>query len=304
MVTKRDSMQLNGYIAGVAAASIWGGMYVVSKVVLDVIPPFTLLSMRLVLGVLCLFMIMTFQRRWTLSRGQILQALVVGLIGYGISLGFQFTGTKLSTAANAALVTSASPVFILLFGIWLLGERVSVTRSIALLLASIGVVAVVDPRAVLLGGDLALGNLILIGAAISWGLYSVLVKALTQRGATIEVSMYAFIGGLPLSLIAAGFERDIIRWSAIDGLVILGILYLGIVSTALAMYLWNSALAQLDAGIVSLLFFAQPIVGVSLGSIILGESLNLGFWIGAVLISAGLLLAAREQTMYSRLNAS
>ena len=297
-------MQLNGYIAGIAAASIWGGMYVVSKVVLDVIPPFTLLSMRLVLGVLCLFMLMVFQRRWTLSRGQILQALVVGFIGYGISLGFQFTGTKLSTAANAALVTSASPVFILLFGIWVLGERVSVTRSIALLLASIGVVAVVDPRAVLLGGDLALGNLILIGAAISWGLYSVLVKALTQRGATIEVSMYAFIGGLPLSLIAAGFERDIIRWSAIDGLVILGILYLGIVSTALAMYLWNSALAQLDAGIVSLLFFAQPIVGVSLGSIILGESLNLGFWIGAVLISAGLLLAAREQTMYSRLNAS
>ena len=297
-------MQLNGYIAGVAAASIWGGMYVVSKVVLDVIPPFTLLSMRLVLGVLCLFMIMAFQRRWTLSRGQILQAFLVGLIGYGISLGFQFTGTKLSTAANAALVTSASPVFILLFGIWVLGERVSVTRSIALLLASIGVVAVVDPRTILLGGELALGNLILIGAAISWGLYSVLVKALTQRGATIEVSMYAFIGGLPLSLIAAGFERDIIRWSAIDGLVILGILYLGIVSTALAMYLWNSALAQLDAGIVSLLFFAQPIVGVSLGSIILGESLNLSFWIGAVLISAGLLLAAREQTMYSRLNAS
>lgn len=295
-------MQINGYVAGIAAASIWGGMYVVSKVVLNVIPPFTLLSMRLILGVLCLSLIMAFQRRWTLSPEQIFQALGVGLIGYGISLGFQFTGTKLSTAANAALVTSASPVFILLFGIWILRERISLTRIIALLLASIGVVSVVDPRAVLLGGELSLGNLILIGAAISWGLYSVLVKVLTRKGATLEVSMYAILGGLPLSLVAAGFEIDSVRWSAIDGLVILGILYLGIISTALAMYLWNNALAQLDAGIVSLLFFAQPIVGVSLGSLVLAESLTLGFWIGAVLISAGLLLAAREQTRYSRLN--
>lgn len=296
-------MDIFGIFAGIAAASIWGGMYVVSKVVLDIIPPYTLLSMRLILGVICLLFIMILQRRWTLSRRQIIQTLVVGFIGFGISLGFQFTGTKLSTAANAALVTSASPVFILLFGIWILGERVSVTRSLALLLASIGVVAVLDPRTVLLGSDGSLGNLILIGAAITWGLYSVLMKVLTQTSSTIEVSMYAFLGGLPLSIFAAGFERDIIRWSAIDGTVILGILYLGIISTAIAMYLWNSALARLEAGIVSLLFFAQPIVGVTLGSIFLGEPLNIGFWIGAVLISTGLLLAAREQRMYSRVKA-
>jgi drug/metabolite transporter (DMT)-like permease len=70
---------------------------------------------------------------------------------------------------------------------------------------------------------------------------------------------------------------------------------LGIISTALAMYLWNSALANLEAGIVSLLFFAQPVVGASLGAIVLGEKLDAGFWIGAVLITAGLILAAREQ---------
>ncbi len=48
-------MQTNqtlGIIAGITAASIWAGMYVVSKVVLEVIPPFSLLIMRLVLGLL------------------------------------------------------------------------------------------------------------------------------------------------------------------------------------------------------------------------------------------------------------
>jgi drug/metabolite transporter (DMT)-like permease len=288
-------MDLFGVIAGIAAASIWGGMYVVSKAVLDIIPPFVLLSLRLILGVLCLLLILTINKKWMLSKQHIFQALLVGFVGYGISLGFQFTGTKLSTASNAALVTSASPVFILLFGVWILKERVTRNRVIALLLASLGVVAVVDPRTLIFGGAEVIGNLILIGAALTWGLYSVLIKRLSQHGSVLEVSMYAFLGGLPLSMTAAGFERDLIVWHAINGVVILGVLYLGIISTALAMYLWNSALARLDAGIVSLLFFAQPVVGASLGVIFLGEALSHGFWVGAALISAGLLLAARER---------
>jgi drug/metabolite transporter (DMT)-like permease len=288
-------MDLFGVIAGIAAASIWGGMYVVSKAVLDIIPPFVLLSLRLILGVLCLLLILTINKKWMLSKQLIFKALLVGFVGYGISLGFQFTGTKLSTASNAALVTSASPVFILLFGVWILKERVTRNRVIALLLASLGVVAVVDPRTLIFGGAEVIGNLILIGAALTWGLYSVLIKRLSQHGSVLEVSMYAFLGGLPLSMTAAGFERDLIVWHAINGVVILGVLYLGIISTALAMYLWNSALARLDAGIVSLLFFAQPVVGASLGVIFLGEALSHGFWVGAALISAGLLLAARER---------
>ncbi|MGZ6315860.1 MAG: EamA family transporter, partial [Anaerolineales bacterium] len=41
---------LIGILCGLAAASIWGGMYVVSKIVLDVVPPFALVTMRLLLG--------------------------------------------------------------------------------------------------------------------------------------------------------------------------------------------------------------------------------------------------------------
>ena len=58
------------------------------------------------------------------------------------------------------------------------------------------------------------------------------------------------------------------------------------------MYLWNKSLALLDAGLVSLLFFAQPVVGVALGALLLHEPLGLPFWLGAALIGGGLLLAA------------
>ena len=98
-----------GMLAGLAAASIWGGMYVVSKVVLDIIPPFALLSSRLILGVLCLGAVILFTGGVKGTHRQLRGVFLIGVVGYGISLGFQFVGTKLSTAANAALVTSASP---------------------------------------------------------------------------------------------------------------------------------------------------------------------------------------------------
>ena len=45
---------LTGIFAGLAAASIWGGMYVVSKIVLEIIPPFALLTIRYVIGALAM----------------------------------------------------------------------------------------------------------------------------------------------------------------------------------------------------------------------------------------------------------
>ncbi|MFN2196004.1 MAG: DMT family transporter, partial [Anaerolineales bacterium] len=112
-----------GLFAGLIAASLWGGMYVVSKVLLDVVPPFSLLTARLVLGALTLLPFVLRKPGIDFTRKQWGQVLGVGLIGYGISLSFQFIGTKLSTAANGSLVTSATPAFVLFFAAWILGER-------------------------------------------------------------------------------------------------------------------------------------------------------------------------------------
>jgi drug/metabolite transporter (DMT)-like permease len=110
--------------------------------------------------------------------------------------------------------------------------------------------------------------------------------------ATTEVSFFAFLGGLLFSLPLAALEGRGAPAGAVTLPLVLGILYLGLISTALAMVLWNRSLALLEAGLVSLLFFAQPVVGVSLGALLLGESLGPGFWVGSGLIGGGLVLAA------------
>ena len=123
---------LVGLLCGLGAAVIWGGMYVVSKVVLEIIPPFMLVSLRLLLGALTLLIVQLIQGLPKISRRQFAQVVGVGFVGYGISLSLQFLGTKLSTAANGSLVTSATPAFVLLFAWLLLKERITPRRLIAL----------------------------------------------------------------------------------------------------------------------------------------------------------------------------
>lgn len=282
-----------GILAGLAAASIWGGMYVVSKIVLDIIPPFTLVTLRLLLGTLVLWLIIVRHGGLNFTRRQILQAIAVGWVGYGISLGFQFVGTHLSTASNSALVTSATPAFVLLFAFWILGEQITLRKLAALLIATFGVVAVIDPRAAQFNSSMFLGNLSLIAAALTWALYSVLVRKVTFDLDVLPATMVFFWGGLCVSIPASIWELQIVPLGQITWGVILGILYLGVISTALAMYLWNKAFATLEAGIASLTFFAQPVVGASLGVLFLDEQITLLFIIGGLLISLGLWLASQ-----------
>jgi drug/metabolite transporter (DMT)-like permease len=281
-----------GLIAGLAAASIWGGMYVVSKVVLEIIPPFSLVTLRLLLGILTLYII-TFLRKSPKPRQrQFLEIFGVGFVGYGVSLSFQFVGTKLSTASNGALLTSATPAFVLVFAAILLGEKITSRKLLALTIATLGVLAVVDPRGAQLSPSLFWGNISLVIAGITWALYSVLVRKVSRSADVLTISLIAFAGGLPVSLPAGAWEISTQGIGHITLGVIAGVLFLGIISTALAMYLWNSAFAILDAGIASLTFFAQPVVGTILGSWLLKEAITPLFLLGGVLIGLGLVIAS------------
>lgn len=288
---------LAGLMAGLTAASIWGGMYVVSKVVLEVIPPFSLLTIRLVLGAITLGIVIAFRRNHAFTREQVLQSFLIGFVGYGISLGFQFVGTKLSTASNGSLVTSATPAFVLIFAPFLLAERTTPRRIIALLISTMGVVAVIDPRNAELSPSLFWGNLSLLAAALTWALYSVLVRKISHSTDLLASSAVMLIGGIPSSLIFAAREIKTIGVGAITSDVVAGILFLGIVSTAIAMLLWNFAFAELPATVASLTFFAQPVVGAILGAMLLSERISVLFIVGGLLIGAGLVITSMQQNI-------
>ncbi len=289
-----------GLLAGLGAASIWGGMYVVSKVVLEVIPPFALLSIRLMMGAMALGVVIYFRNKKTtakvpLTKEFFWKSLWVGFVGYGISLGFQFVGTKLSTASNGSLVTSATPAFVLLFAPFLLGEKTTPRRIIALVISTLGVLAVIDPRNAELSPTLFWGNMSLLSAALTWALYSVLVRKVSQSGDLLTSSAVMLLGGLPSSLAFGIWEINTQGIGVITPGIIGGLLFLGIISTAIAMFLWNYAFAEIPAAVASLTFFAQPVVGTLLGWFFLAETITPLFLAGGALISVGILIAIFEK---------
>lgn len=266
-------------------------MYVVSDLVLPVIPPFALLSLRLMIAVMVLGIVV-----WRsgipvrLTSSQWRSVLLIGLIGFGVSLGAQFVGTDASNAVNGSLITSASPAFILLFAALILRERLTPTRIVSVLLATLGVIVIIDPTQADFSSATFFGNVMLAIAALTWGLYSVLVRQATQTVDTTLFSWLAPVGGLFLTLPAAFAEAPSRPIGTITPAVILGVLYLGVISTAVAMWLWNRAFALVDASTASLFFFAQPVVGVLLG-LLLGQPLTAAIVIGGALITIGVLFS-------------
>ncbi|MBZ0287648.1 MAG: DMT family transporter [Anaerolineae bacterium] len=286
---------LRGAIYGLTAAAIWGGMYVVSDVVLRTVPPFTLLTIRLMLGLLILAPMVWQQSRTPIvrlpNRRELVSLLGVGFLGFGISVGAQFVGTDKSTAINGSLVTSSSPAFILVFAALILRERLTLRRIAAVALATVGVFIIIDLSKADFSSDTFAGDIALCVAAVTWGLYSVLVRRVSAHFDTLVVTAVAFCGGLLLTIPASVIELGSRPVGEITLATILGILYLGIVSTAGAMWLWNRAFALVDASIASLFFFAQPLVGAFLSVLLLNQQVTPNLWIGSILIGVGVLLS-------------
>ena len=276
------------------AASLWGGVYVVSKVVLDVLPALELIWLRYVLALIALglFGLVTGES-WRLPRKSLPLIGLIGLIGYFLSIWAQFAGTHLSSAQMGSVITSATPAFMVIFARIILNETITARKAISLVLATIGVLCIVGIGDG--GGDFRLGGLILVLAALSWALMSVLIKKIPPGSSLIVVTAYAIltatIAMTPLALSQMQVEHlKVLSQPMVWG----GLLYMGTISTAGAFFFWNKGLQLVEAGSGSLYFFFQPLVGTLLGWLFLGEQVGWSFWLGAALIFTGVLLVIRE----------
>jgi drug/metabolite transporter (DMT)-like permease len=282
--------QLLGALCLSLAASMWGGMYVVSKYVLDYIPPLTLVWLRYIIAFVFLFAILKMvqfknkqyesikKRDWFLIAW-------IGFIGYFVSIALQFIGTNLSDAHTGSLITSATPAFIVIFAWFVLKEELTVRKVSAMVLATVGVVIVIGLDTNV--GSNFIGSVILVGAAITWALLSVYVKLASNRLSSLTITTYAVLFALIFTTPAMLWELGSNDVYYQDLLIILGVIYLGVVSTAGAFFLWNKGMELMDAGIGSLFFFFQPIVGSFLGWALLKEELGVNFFVGGIFIVLG-----------------
>lgn len=277
-----------------AASSIWGGMYVVVKHIVEVIPPLELVWMRYVIALVTLIIIgLASKQKWQMKQKHILLVITISLIGYVLSILTQETGTMLSTAQMGAIITSTTPAFMVLFASILLKERLTFKKALSVSLATIGVIAIVGIDDIDMSSTL--GGLSLIIAALTWALMSVLIKLLPTRFSQIVVTTYAvLIAVVVLTPFVIVRYPQVSLNELVQPNIWGGLLYLGIISTSLAFLLWNRGLQMLNASSGGIFFFFQPVVGTFLGWAILGETISMTFWVGSFLILIGVLIAIRE----------
>lgn len=286
--------QYAGPIYLALAASMWGGVYVVSKAVLEVLPAIEVIWFRYILAIVSLVLLGVIRgEKWKIPRNSWILVGLIGLIGYFFSIWTQFVGTHLSSAQMGSVITSATPAFMVLFARLILDEAVTRQKMGSLLLATVGVLLIVGLENSM--ETSRWGGLILVMAAITWALMSVLIKKIPPGQSLIVVTTYAIvvatIAMTPLALpLIQTDQLALFSQPWVWG----GILYMGTVSTAGAFYFWSKGLQLVEAGTGSLYFFFQPLVGTFLGWLLLGEQVGWSFWLGAGLIFWGVLLVIGE----------
>ncbi len=285
---------LIGSLYLILASSIWGGMYVVVKVVVAVIPPLELVWMRYLIALVALVIIgLVTKQNWRIKRHHFGIIIAIAIIGYVISIVTQETGTMLSTAQMGAIITSTTPAFMVLFASLILKERLSLKKAISVSLATIGVIIIVGIDDINVSSTL--GGVSLIIAALTWALMSVLIKRLPSDYSQIVVTAYAaLIAVVVLTPFVIPKLPQIDLNDFINPTIWGGLMYLGVISTSIAFLLWNRGLQMLNASSGGVFFFFQPVVGTLLGWLILGETISITFWIGSVLILFGVLIVIKD----------
>lgn len=190
-------------------------------------------------------------------------------------------------------MTSATPAFMIIFARIIVKERITIRKFISVLLATIGVIIVIgwDIKV----GTYFTGTIILVGAAITWALLSIYVKIASQHFSSLIITTYAIFFAILFITPCMIWDLQTYRIQNLNALIILGVFYLGIISTAGAFFLWNKGMELMDAGIGSLFFFFQPLVGSFLGWLLLDEELKITFFIGAMLIVVSVLIVTIDK---------
>ncbi|MEK4170511.1 DMT family transporter [Lysinibacillus sp. FSL L8-0312] len=277
------------------AASIWGAMYVVVKVVVEVVPPLELVWIRYLIAVIALGIIgIVMKQSWTIAKKDWLIIFLVGLIGNTISIVTQEMGTMLSTAQMGAMITATTPAFMVVFARFILQENITIKKCLSIVLATIGVGIIVGNAQIDITQQL--GGFYLLVAALTWAFMSALVKKVPSHYSQIVVTTYSsIVAVILLTPFILPRLKDLALTTILQPTISGGLLYLGIVSTAGGFLLWNKGLQLMNASSGGLFFFFQPIVGTFLGWLLLRETIGLSFWLGSLFILSGVFIVIRDE---------
>lgn len=286
-------------LAMIGSAAAWGSATVMTKDLLERVPPFTLLSVQLSASVAALFAALVLTGRGTRLERSTRRAGLVGLLEPGLSYGLAVPGVAFTTAAAASLIGAAEPALVALVAWALFGVRPGLRLSgiIALAMAGVAFVGVsTEPET---AGDHRLaGDLLVFAGTLAAAFYVVISARHAVAIEPLRLAAAQQAVGLVFVLAVTGLAvaTGLAPLGTLDGSTLAAAAASGLVQYALAFWLYLAAVRVLPVGSAAVYLTLIPVFGVGGGVLLLGERLEPVQWAGAALVVAAVLLVARERT--------
>lgn len=222
---------------------------------------------------------------------------LTGIFGYNL---FFFYGLTHATATESSLIIASSPIVAALLGVLILGERLPAARAAGIAVSTTGVVALVLGAAgVSVGagaeGGRLLGALLMLGGVVSWAVYSVVGKrVLGHVSPWVATSRAAYWGTLFLTLLVVlrpGPTREAI--AVLDLGAVLGIAYLSLVCTVFGFVAWYRGLAAVGVAGSAAFLNLVPLFTLAVATVVLDERLTWVQGAGGLMVLGGVYLVGR-----------
>jgi drug/metabolite transporter (DMT)-like permease len=196
-------------------------------------------------------------------------------------------------ASEAALIAYTMPVWASLLAWPVLGERPTVLRTVALVMAFAGLAAIMGGNGITATTEKLPGMVMALGGALGFALGTVLAKKLPVPLPPIPAAAWQIgLGCFPIVIIGLAFETTHIEKVTQLGWWLL--IYSTVIQFCIAYVSWFAALARLPASVAAIGTMAVPVIGVVASAIALGEPLGLTQIVALVFTLAGVVLATRS----------
>jgi len=269
---------------------LWGVSFSIIKIVVNEVPPITLAEIRFLIATMILFTVLKkVEPSAKVEKADLAQIALAGFLGITLYFYLQNTGVKLTTASNASLIASLTPILAITMDVIIFRTKISFVQLMGIVCATIGAyLAVTANRQVDFGSATFKGNLFMVVAMSSWALYTLLNKSLQGKYSGLCLITYQMLFATLFLTLMSFLEYD--QWQMFSLKAFGYILFLAVFSSALCYFLYGYALKKLDVVITTLYLNLVPIVGVFSGWCILDEKIVPIQFIGGGIIMFSILI--------------
>ena len=283
-----------GVLLALVATLIWSGNFISARFLGDEVPPVQTAFFRwlIALVVIAPFALGQVQRQRALIRAHLGRLALAGLFGVTLFNTLIYLAARTTPATNLAMIAAAAPVLMVLFA----RQRLRVGQAAGLVLALFGVLALISggsPSA-LLGLDLSSGDLLMLVAMATFAGYSVLLRGgvgeltpVTVLFSTVVIGLVLLVPCYVVSLVVEGGFQPTASTTGT-------LLYIGVLSSAVAFFAWNRALALAGPDRSGAIYYLQPLLVALLSFALLGETFTSGQLLAMVPLLAGVVLGTRR----------